>query len=101
MTENNASREKIERGRRLVEDYRAAYARLHAAGSYPAIHDDHTPLLAALIKELLTAGFDSVAGFFDQSDQLSRMEAGITNFTEPATPEAIREIEIRLKEMWH
>jgi hypothetical protein len=76
MTTEASFREKVELGRRAVDDYRAAHAQLHAQSYYPQIHDDHTPLLNRMQAELNELGFDSPDESFNASQELNLKEMG-------------------------
>lgn len=76
MTTEAGFREKVERGRRAVDAYRAAHAQLHTQSWYPQIHDDHTPLLERLKNDLKELGFASLDEFFVATEELNIKELG-------------------------
>ena len=81
MTEINFS-DKVELGRRAVDNYRAAHARLHAGDQYPQIHDDHTPLLEKLVSDLKEQDFNSLTEFFGTSEEQHIKELGFKDRTD-------------------
>jgi hypothetical protein len=76
MTTEASFRDRVELGRRAVNDYRAAHAQLHAQNHYPQVHDDHIPLLNRMQTELKEPGFGSPDEFFSASEELNLKELG-------------------------
>lgn len=75
-------KKQIKAGRKAVEVYRQAHARLHSKPYYRGVHADHTPLLIKLVDALGKLGFTStdtdfepkkteiLAKFFESSEVL-------------------------------
>ena len=92
----------ISRGRKAVEAYRKAHAKLHEQGWRKGISEDHTPLLEKLVADLEAAGVVSsetdfeckktkvLAEFWAASDEQNVKELGFVDrkdFDEKATKE--------------
>lgn len=65
------SKENILAGRKAVDAYREAHAKLHNKPWHRGIPEEHTPLLDKLRANLKGLGFDSLDGFFDANDELN------------------------------
>jgi len=54
------SRDNIQAGRKAVDAYREAHAKLHAGGWHKGISEDHAPLLEKLVATLEKLGITSI-----------------------------------------
>ena len=73
------SKANILAGRKAVDAYREAHAKLHSKPWHRGIPEEHTPLLNNLSAKLRGQGFNSLDEFFDASDLLNVQELGFTN----------------------
>jgi len=76
MTNN---KQKILKGRKAVDAYRTAHAKLYEKGWHRGIPEEHTPLLNIMLKVFKAQGFDTIQEFFDASEELNIKELGFTN----------------------
>lgn len=67
---DKALKQKILAGRKLVEAYRTAHAKLYERGYRKGIPEEHTPLLNVMKKGLTGLGFEDLNDFFTQSEAL-------------------------------
>ncbi len=97
---NQVTGSKILEGRKAVDAYREAHRQLHSKPWHRGIPEEHTPLLNKLLAELKKQGVNSLAEFFDASEELNAKELGFTsrNDFEARATEADREA---LDRMWH
>ena len=68
------SKGKILAGRRAVDAYRTAHAKLYEHGWRRGIPEEHTPLLNTMLAEFKKQGFNSLQEFFAASEELNTTE---------------------------
>jgi len=84
-------KQKVLSGRKAVDAYRTAHAKLYEKGWHRGVPEEHTPLLKAMVNALEGLGFTSteadfepkknevLAKFWDDSDLLNVQELGFTD----------------------
>lgn len=65
-----ADKAKIFEGRKAIDAYRAAHAKLYLSVDKKGIPEAHTPLLEKLLANLKKQGFSSLDEFFAASETL-------------------------------
>ena len=65
----------IEAGRKAVDAYRKAHAKLHEKGWRKGISEEHTPLLDKLERAIKGQGFSSLSSFWVESSKYCLVEA--------------------------
>lgn len=65
-----ADKEKILAGRKAVDAYRTAHAKLYDKPWHRGIPEAHTPLLNIMLKAFKGLGFNTIQEFFDASEEL-------------------------------
>ena len=90
----------INAGRKAIDAYRKAHAKLHEKGWQKGLSEDHTPLLEKMVSDLEAAGVVSsetdfkakktkvLSDFWEASDEQNVKELGFTgkkDFDEKAT----------------
>lgn len=67
-------KEKILAGRKAINDYRAAHAKLHIEHPEGGVSAEHTPLLDTMLSRLKELGFNSLEELLAANEQLCRQE---------------------------